>query len=151
MALRSTMRIFLLALGLVLAGCATTPQDNTENPVVISGKTLGAGECGLYIWTADTTKTFTLFAAPNEVSYLKNGKMVSVTEKSPTSSPASVREFVDSEGKDLTLTLLSPEEIDGGIRYKAGRLMSLSEDGWEKVVPIVGLYACQPLLKAPKG
>ena len=140
------MRIFFLALSLVLAGCATTPQDNTENPAVISGKTLAPGECGLYVWTADTTKTFTLFAAPYEISYLKKGEMVSLTEKSPTSPPASVRKFIDSEGKSLTLTLLSPQEIDGGIRYKAGRLMSLSEDGWEKVVPIVGLYVCQPLV-----
>lgn len=140
------MRIFLLVLSFVLAGCATTPQDNTENPKVISGKTLAPGECGLYVWTADTTKTFTLFAAPHEISYLKKGEMVRLTEKSPTSPPASVRNFTDAEGKSLTLTLLSPEEIDGGIRYKAGRLTSLSEDGWEKVMPIVGLYACQPLI-----
>jgi len=107
---------------------------------------LAAGECGLYVWTADAAKTFTLFAAPSEVSYLKGGKTIALTEKNSTVPPASTREFMDPEGKSLNLTLLAPQEIENGIRYKAGRLTSLSDDGWEKVVPIVGLYACQPLL-----
>lgn len=138
------MRIFALVLGLMLAGCATSPEKSAKNTTGIFGKTLAAGECGLYVWTADAAKTFTLFAAPSEVSYLKDGKTIALTEKSPTVPPASNREFMDPEGKSLNLTLLVPQEIEGGIRYKAGRLTSLSEDGWEKVVPIVGLYACQP-------
>lgn len=138
------MRIFLLALGLILAGCATTVKDETNNTADVSSKTLAAGECGLYVWTADAAKTFTLFAAPTELSYLQDDKTVTLTEKNSTNPPASNRKFIDPEGKSLNLTMLSPEEIDGGIRYKAGRLTSLSEDGWEKVVPVVGLYACQP-------
>ena len=140
------MRILLLALGLVLAGCATAPKNDTQNTKNISGKTLAAGECGLYVWTADAEKIFTLFAAPHEISYVKNDKTVALTEENPTIPPASSRKFIDPEGKSLTLTLLAPQEINGGTRYKAGRLTSVSEDGWEKVVPIVGLYACQPLI-----
>lgn len=140
------MRSYILALGLLLAGCATTAQDDSNADGDLSGKTLAAGECGLYVWTADTAKTFTLFASPTEMSYIQDGKTLALTEKSPTSPPASAREFRDVNGKTLNLTLLSPQEIDGGIRYKAGRLTSLSEDGWEKVVPIVGLYACQPIV-----
>lgn len=140
------MRILLLALGLVLASCATLTTNDKKEQISISGKTLAAGECGLYVWTADVAKTFTLFAAPSEVSYLKGGKTIALTEKNSTVPPASTREFMDPEGKSLNLTLLAPQEIENGIRYKAGRLTSLSDDGWEKVVPIVGLYACQPLL-----
>lgn len=140
------MRILLLALGLVLASCATLTTNDKKEQISISGKTLAAGECGLYVWTADAAKTFTLFAAPSEVSYLKGGKTIALTEKNSTVPPASTREFIDPEGKSLNLTLLAPQEIENGIRYKAGRLTSLSDDGWEKVVPIVGLYACQPLL-----
>lgn len=140
------MRILLLALGLVLASCATLTTNDKKEQISISGKTLATGECGLYVWTADAAKTFTLFAAPSEVSYLKGGKTIALTEKNSTVPPASTREFMDPEGKSLNLTLLAPQEIENGIRYKAGRLTSLSDDGWEKVVPIVGLYACQPLL-----
>ena len=140
------MRLYFLALGLVLAGCATSAKNDTKISTGISGKTLAAGECGLYVWTADAAKTFTLFAAPGEISYLKMGNTLPLVEKSPTTPPASNRKFIDPDGKSLNLALLSPQEIDGGIRYKAGRLTSLSEDGWEKVVPVVGLYACQPLV-----
>ena len=140
------MRILLLALGLVLASCATLTTNNKKEQVSISGKTLAAGECGLYVWTADAAKTFTLFATPSELSYFKDGIAVALTEKNPTTPPATSRVFMDSAGKSLNLTLLSPQDIEGGTRYKAGRLTSLSEDGWEKVVPVVGLYACQPLI-----
>jgi len=146
MALRWIMRLYLLALGLILAGCATTAKDAAPQATGLSSKTLAAGECGLYVWTADAAKTFTLFAAPSEVSYMKEGSTIALTEKNSVTPLASSREFMDAEGKTLSLTLLSPQEIDGGIRYKAGRLTSLSEDGWEKVVPVVGLYACQPLI-----
>ena len=139
------MRILLLAIGLVLAGCATSGEDVAKDKAAIAGKTLAAGECGLYVWTADASKTFTLFATPSEISYLRQSKTITLIEKNPTTPPASSREFVDPDGKSLSLTLLSPEEIEGGVRYKAGRLTSVSEDGWEKVVPVVGLYACQPI------
>jgi len=138
------MRFYILALGLLLASCATMTKDE---PIVastgLSAKTLAAGECGLYVWTADAAKTFTLFTSPSGVIYSNGTSEISLTEKNPTTPPASSREFMDETGKALTLTLLSPQQIEGGIRYKTGRLTSVADDGWEKVVPVVGLYACQ--------
>jgi len=139
------MRLFVLALGLILAGCATT-SDKDSGETGMSSKTLAAGECGLYVWTADAAKTFTLFAGPMGVSFLRSGAEIPLVEKNPTTPPAQARKFVDESGKEINLTLLSPQDIEGGTRYKTGRLTSLAEDGWEKVVPIVGLYACQPSL-----
>lgn len=141
------MRFVILALGLLLVGCATTAKDDSKTSNTgLSTKTLAAGECGLYVWTADAAKTFTLFASPSGMTYSNGVTEFSLTEKNPTAPPASSREFRDTDGKVMTLTMLLPQEIDGGTRYKAGRLTSLADDGWEKVVPVVGLYACQPLL-----
>jgi len=140
------MRFYILALGLILVGCATTAKDEPKTDPALSAKTLAAGECGLYVWTADEAKTFTLFAGASDISYLKAGKAIKLLEKNPTTPPAQARKFVDDNGKAIMLTLLSPEQIDGATRYKAGRLTSLSEDGWETVIPVVGLYACQPLI-----
>jgi hypothetical protein len=67
-----------------------------------------------------------------------------LTEKTPALPSAASREFIDVSGAAYTLTLLSPQKIDGGTRYKTGRLVSLDDEGWERVIPIVGLYACQP-------
>jgi len=140
------MRFYCLVLSLVLAGCATNVKNDTKDITATAGKTLAAGECGFYVWTADAAKAFTLFAAPSELIYVKDGKEIVLTEKNPTTPPSADRRFMDPTGKNLDLTLLAPQEIDGGIRYKSGRLTSVSEDGWEKVVPVVGLYACQPLI-----
>ena len=145
MALRLDMHLYVLALGLLLAGCATT-SDVPLSKAGISAKTLAAGECGLYVWTADAAKQFTLFASPHEIIFFNNGDTISLIEVDASTRQAGSREFLNPEGKTLQLTLLSPQDFDGGTRYKAGRLTSLSDDGWEKVVPIVGLYACQPIV-----
>ncbi|WP_026942423.1 hypothetical protein [Hellea balneolensis] len=141
------MRPYFLSLVLLLSACATLSPDikKTEDAAIV-GKTLAPGDCGLYVWTADAIKTFTLFASSTEISYFKGQEEIMLTEDNPANPPSTIRSFTDTEGKTLSLTLLSPEDIEGGIRYKAGRLTSLSSDGWEKVVPIVGFYACQPLL-----
>ena len=159
MALSYLMRLFILALGVLLASCATAPKDNPApasssdessdpffGPLTLghAAKTLAPGECGLYVWTADAAKTFTLFAKSSRVIYLSGGKEILLTEKNPTVPPANNREFRDENGKVLSLTLLSPQQIEDGTRYKSGRLISLDADGWEKIVPIVGFYACQP-------
>ena len=141
------MRNFVIALALFLTGCETLPKDLEKQPLNgLSAKTLEAGKCGLYVWTADAAKTFTLFASANEISYFSQSETLSLSEINPTTPPATERDFIDVEGDNLKLILLSPEQIDGGIRYKAGRLTSLSDDGWERVVPIVGFYACKPVL-----
>lgn len=140
------MRIFALALSLFLVGCASVSKDKPNLPMpTLSSKSLAPGECGLYVWTADASKTFTLFASPSEISLFQNKVEFALTEKNPVSPPPPNREFRDRAGKAYSLSLLSPQEIEGGIRYKAGRLTSITEDGWEKLVPIVGLYACQPI------
>ena len=146
MALRLPMRIYILAIGFLLVGCATTVTDKQKAPIGLSTKTLAAGECGLYVWAADSLKTFTLFAGPTNSVYLNSGTERSLTEINPVTPPETNRKFMDEAGKALNLTLLSPEQIEGGTRYKAGRLTSLSDDGWETVIPVVGLYACQPLI-----
>ncbi len=145
MALRLDMRLYVLALGLLLAGCATT-SDAPSGKTGISTKTLAAGECGLYVWTADAAKQFILFASPHEISFFNNGDTISLIEVDESTRQAGSREFLNPEGETLQLTLLSPQDFDGGTRYKAGRLTSLADDGWEKVVPVVGLYACQPII-----
>jgi len=143
------MRHLFLICGFMLGGCATletiTPTDEVS-PAKTSVPTLSAGECGLFIWTADADKTFILFASKTDTALYKNGEKQGLTEKNPALEFKTDREFIDTAGKAYNLTLLSPQDIDGGTRYKAGRLTTLDAEGWERVMPIVGLYACQPLI-----
>jgi len=142
------MRYLVLSLCLVLAACVTPgPKPEpvaTSEKAGLSARNLAAGECGLFIWTADAAKTFTLFAGNAQIALLKKGEEIVLTEKSPTTPPSLSREFVDVDGTKYNLTLLSPQQIEGGARYGSGRLVYLDDEGWEKIVPIVGLYGCQP-------
>ncbi len=141
------MRFLLLMFVFMLSGCAALDIAKTAleaEPSGLSARTLLAGECGLFVWTADRAKTFTLFASEAEAALYKEGTEHGLTEKNPALPPAASREFIDVSGAAYTLTLLSPQKIDGGTRYKTGRLVSLDDEGWERVIPIVGLYACQP-------
>jgi len=49
------MRFLILVLGLILAGCATLAKGGIGETAGLSAKTLAAGECGLYVWTADAS------------------------------------------------------------------------------------------------
>jgi len=149
MALRGTMRHLLLISVFLLSGCATLDkikESDTPPTPESSVPTLAAGECGLFIWTADADKIFTLFSSETDTALYKNGEKRGLTEKNPSLSFKTDRQFMDASGAAYNLTLLSPQDIEGGIRYKAGRLVTLDDEGWERVTPIVGLYACQPLI-----
>lgn len=150
------MRHLVLSLCLVstgLAACATkapkpvkpTPSSPSSEMPGLDARKLSPGECGLFVWTADAAKTFTLFAGDTQIAVNKDGEEVILTEKNPTDPPALSREFMDADENLYRLTLLAPNPIEGGTRYGAGRLMSLDEEGWEKVVPVIGLTACQPV------
>ncbi len=131
----------------MLGGCAALDIAKTApegKPSGLSARTLSAGDCGLFVWTADRAKTFTLFASEAEAALYKEGAEFGLTEKNRALVPTTSREFMDATGAAYTLTLLSPQKIDGGTRYKTGRLVSLDAEGWERVIPVVGLYACQP-------
>ncbi len=141
------MRYFLLISICLLSGCAALDIAKTApeaKPSGLSARTLSAGDCGLFVWAADRAKTFTLFASESEAALYKEGTEIGLTEENPALPSATSREFMDASGAAYTLTLLSPQEIEGGTRYKTGRLVSLDDEGWERVIPIVGLYACQP-------
>jgi len=152
MALRCHMRLIFIIFVFLLSGCATLTKAETKSPLseiadkALSANTLSAGECGLYVWKADAAKTFLLFASPSGVSYMKDGQETSLTEQNPVVPPQRERIFMDTSGQSLNLTLTSAEQITGGTRYKAGRLTRKSDEGWDIVVPVVGFYACQPLI-----
>lgn len=146
------MRLGILIFAIALTGCATAgggaDKDKPEAQLERSGlsaRKLGPGECGLYVWKADSAKNFILFSSQSESALFEDEAELALTRSSAGKTATDIT-FTDEAGQERALSLLDAEEIEGGIRYKAGRLVSRTSDGWEKVVPIVGLYACQPTI-----
>lgn len=149
MALGLDMRIKLsiISFGLCigLSACATldTNPPEDEPRIGLSPRNLSVGECGLFVWKANQSKTFILFADQDKASLYRDGAEVDLTVAAGSLNP-NERKFVDQNGQLLSLSLLDAQEIENSTRYKAGRLISTTEQGWEHVTPIVGLFTCQP-------
>lgn len=158
--LGDNMRLVLsTALILGLTACATVPTPETVEPktgisatVVKTGlpaQTLKSGDCALFVWTADAKRRFILFSQAKSRSGLwhNGGEDIAISISDQAGTPAN-RQFpaVDYDAADasaLMLNLQDREPIVDGTRFKAGTLQIVKADGWNRVMPVVGLSACQ--------
>lgn len=133
------MRFLFLGLWVVgLAGCASTGPTNSTK-AELSKTPLKAGECGLYGWAADETRTFVFFADKKQARYA--GPDGPVDLKPQSSFPAV--EYLDDGGRAVTLRLGQGEIMDGGMRYPGAVIVSVDEDKWERVRPVGIVRSCQ--------
>ena len=132
-----------------LSACATVPNPVSEPNSGAGGlaiRKLETGSCGLFVWKADASKDFVLFASETDMAVLQNGVE---TPLSATGSISDIRNlsFADAQGRPVKLKLADEQKIEGGARYKSGSLVMVTDEGWEQYTSVVGLYACQ-ILKA---
>ncbi len=150
-----------LAMGLILCGCASTPEifggadkAKTEKPTDrLEARHLAQGECAIFVWTKDNARRFILFSQYKEPMaswWSGNGEgegeiMITRTLSEGYSSYEQPphQDFVLPGGGRLSLKLDDPEEINHGTRYKTGSITIKSADDWEKVIPVIGLAGCQ--------
>ncbi len=147
-----------LSCAIFAAGCTTLPSipasvvAGPESALTrLSPITLGAGECGLFVWTASAQKRFVLFSQSQEgtgVWVSESGEENLTIDQQEGTSAHSQRpkiEFRTPRQERLELDLRQSQAITDGMRYKSGTLTLTSLEGWEKVTPVVGLSACQAL------
>jgi len=153
MALRG---ILFLTLVTCLTACESLPGTNSANNAGASQKAdrleprnLSPGECGLFVWTADNARRFVLFSqAQTQSAAWWDGtdevilKLEEASGFSNYDQPPQQRFLLDDQ-REINLSLMEPQEIFSGTRYKSGSLRLTGPDGWEKVVPVLGLAACQ--------
>ena len=109
----------------------------------LTPRNLSPGDCGLFVWKADRAKTFILYAGPDKAALYRNGAEEELSLGAGIGSTE--RSFVDSNGQGLSLSLFEPQESEQGTRYKSGRLDSKDQNGWDVVIPVVGLHSCKPV------
>ena len=129
---------------LLLGACATLDPAPTA-PAARDGlnvRNLETGECGLYVWTADARKRFILFASIDDMAVFRDNIETPLVATSDISDVRYIT-FTDYLSRDVALTLREDEKIEGGVRYKAGSLAMVTDEGWDEIQPVVGLYACQ--------
>jgi len=138
------MRLLLILLTMVVTGCATI-ETKPDDRIGLTPRKLSPGDCGLFIWKADSEKTFILFADKKSAALYRDGSEVELSFE-PNANNQTDRIFLDPEGRTLSLSLYESQTIERSTRYKAGRLSSQDANGWETVIPVVGLFTCKSLI-----
>lgn len=141
MALERLMRFFILIVcSLALTACATTtPTKNAQADV---SQNLKPGECGLFGWSTDENREFIFFANENSARYNSASGPVDLVAQS--AFPA--LDYLDAASNPVTLRLGQGEIMNGGARYPGARLVTVSEDGWERLQPVALVQGCGPKL-----
>jgi len=137
------MRFISLIFGAaLLSACATTAPDARQNAELAGLPTseLDPGQCGLFGWSTDETRTFIFYADEKTARYAGRDGPVDLVAQS--AFPAT--EYVDPSGEAVTLRLGEGELMSGGMRYPGARVVTLTDEGWERLHPVAIVKTCQP-------
>lgn len=127
----------------LLSACATSPTgvtSSTETSGLPTSK-LGAGECGLFGWSTDDKRDFIFYADEKTARY--DGFEGPIDLFAQSSFPAV--DYKDASGKSVALRLGEGEVMSGGMRYPGARVVTLTDEGWERLHPVAIVKTCQPL------
>ena len=138
------MRLTLLiCASVLLAACATTPDTAVPASVELSGlptSKLAPGQCGMFGWATGDTRDFIFYADEETARYAGLNGSINLTAQSVF--PAT--DYMDPSGNPVTLRLGAGEVMEGGMRYPAARIVSLTDEGWERLHPVAIVRSCQP-------
>jgi len=125
-----------------LGACATTPASTAPAQAErgLPTSQLKPGECGLFGWTAGQKREFVFYADEKTARYDGLDGPIDLIAQSPF--PAT--EYLDSAGNPVTLRLGAGEEMVGGMRYPTARVVTLTDEGWERLQPVGIVQTCQP-------
>lgn len=145
------MRYFgLLITSLILAACASTSSVESQSDVSESisvtslpPQTLNPGKCGLFLWSAGEVQNFIGFESETGVKLILDETRLSVSRQEAGALDATVRTYESTTGQTIDLTLRKDKEIPEGQRF-TGRLSSKTEEGWDRVLPVVAILSCLP-------
>ncbi len=122
-----------------LTACATT-SPSVNGAASIPPAALKPGECGLFGWSADASREFVFFADKKTARF--KGPDGAVDLVAQAKFPAV--DYLDAAGNAVTLRLGQGEAMSGGSRFPQARIVTLTEEGWERLQPVAIVQSCQP-------
>ena len=163
------MRKFTLSISIIssvlviLSGCATSPGRFSDSPESIDedafASLIGAlrpqrllnGECGLFLWERSEQRELIFFGQGRQAEGKMQvaGQEVTLERVSAEGDAVfgqyPVQTYRRSDlSAHLTLEFESRPNMSGGAAVPRGSLRFEQTGGWNLVVPVAGLVACQP-------
>ena len=144
----------------LVAGCATTtpsPQPPAAQQAAVSGdefgrlaaRKLNKGECGLFLWTKSSDRRLVFFSRPNGTALVVLGGAEAELERSAVEG-AEVLGLYErqtftraNERLQVTVGFERRPGMDRGVVVPQGSLRLVRLDGWEMILPVGGLVACE--------
>ncbi|MEQ9437351.1 hypothetical protein [Hyphomonas sp.] len=153
----------LNAIGLVaalatLGACAGTPDSSSgmtsateviSNSGELPSQTLAPGACGLFLWTQSPPVRFAFFTEAGSDTAIMNVDGTETPLQLTSTGGSLFGQFMTqmtyrSPTGNVGVSYQPGERLDGGQRIRNGRLSLVGRDGWETMIPVLGLSACQP-------
>ena len=127
---------------LILAGCATTTPETVKSAGIADEPTteLAPGQCGLFGWSTDETRSFIFYADEKTARYASANGPTNLIAQS--AFPAT--EYRAPAGETVSLRLGEGETMVGGMRYSGARIVTLTDEGWERLQPVAIIKTCKP-------
>ena len=151
---------------MLLVGCQTTPELTPEEqralllaqrPAIDSVPSSGLGpqdlppgECGLFLWSKTDLSKFIFYskALSGEATFAQNEDPIMLTQATAGGDifgQFNTRmSYVSADGRTLSLTIEPGDLMDGGQRLESGLINLVDAEGWQTVLPVLGVRACQP-------
>jgi hypothetical protein len=111
---------------------------------------LAPGACGLFAWTREESPRFIFFreARKPEARFFGGDKDQRIALRSESGDVVgqflTLQEFAGANGARIQLSFERGEDIEGGTRTDQARLQILGKDGWEQIIPLSVVTACEP-------
>ncbi len=139
----------------LLTACASveeaiTPSSKPESASDrLSPRQLNSGDCGLFVFTIDQDPRLILFSdnIDNRAAWTEGDGEVQLIIAERGGEPAlgqyPEQTFTLPDGRKLDLELVSGEDVEAGTRFPRGTIKTSTGEGWNKVIPVTALAACQ--------
>ncbi|MEL7041980.1 MAG: hypothetical protein AAGL90_10665 [Pseudomonadota bacterium] len=151
--------------GILLTACAATPPAPEPASVQVSElrpaldslpaeglppQTLDAGECGLFLWSKSEEPKYIFFSkALSERALFAQDEtpleMYQTRASGDIFGQFNTRmEFASSDGRQLSLSMVPGDMMNGGQRLESGIITLTDREGWQTKLPVLGVWGCQP-------
>lgn len=155
----------ILACSILTVGCASLqPTPRTPAAVIkdvtetakeaatnaLSARNLAAGQCGLFLFTrTDPARLIFFYSADSESAAFHDGQAeydlsLEAANGALFGQFFTQMAFSAPNGQNISVTYKAGAAMNGGARINSGRIIVTDAEGWEVIIPIAGVRACQP-------
>ncbi len=142
--------VFFLLLGCASIDTTTTTEEPlaTEQISGLSAQELDTGECGVFFWRNGAPRTFVFFQKQGQFSaklFDQDIENIVKTEQDTSNLEVKLRyDFTYKGGNNETILVKAVfgDSLEGGRRI-LGTITTVKPDGWQEILPVIGVYVCR--------